>query len=67
MMIHCKAASRLMSQALDRELAPMERTRLRFHLFLCSACSRAKKQFDFLHVASKEFPGPDGDGGPRNP
>jgi hypothetical protein len=44
------------------------RAKLRFHLFLCTACSRVKHQFDFLHRAAAQYPGPDGDeDGPHKP
>jgi hypothetical protein len=59
MMITCKEASRMLSEGLDRDLALGKRAKLRFHLFLCTACSRVKHQFDFLHRAAAQFPGPD--------
>ena len=67
MKINCKEASRLMSQGLDRKLGLGERTALRFHLYLCTACSRVKRQFDFLHGTAAQFPGPEDDSGPRKP
>ena len=48
MMPTCKEASRLMSEGQDRELDLGQRTALRLHLFICSACSRVKKQMAFL-------------------
>jgi hypothetical protein len=67
MKIDCKQASRLMSQGLDRDLGLGQRASLRFHLFLCTACSRVKRQFDFMHRAAGQFPGPEDEGGPHKP
>ena len=61
----CKEASRLMSQAQDGDLDFGQRTALRLHLFICSACTRAKSQFAFLRRAAREYPGPEDDGPPR--
>jgi hypothetical protein len=66
-MIDCKQASRLMSQSLDKDLGLGQRTSLRFHLFLCTACSRVKRQFDFMHRATGQFPGPGDDEGRHRP
>lgn len=66
-MIDCKEASRLMSQSLDKDLGLGQRTSLRFHLFLCTACSRVKRQFDFMHRAAGQFPGQGDDSGPNKP
>ena len=52
MMISCKEASRLMSQGLDRDLGLGQRASLRLHLFICTSCSRMRKQLDFLHRAA---------------
>ncbi len=51
MMITCKEASRLMSEGLDRELGVGDRARLRVHLAICAACTRVRRQFDFLRRA----------------
>jgi hypothetical protein len=64
-MVNCKEASRLMSQGLDRDLGLAQRTSLHFHLFLCTTCSRVKRQFDFMRSTAAQFPGPEDDGGPR--
>lgn len=67
MMITCKEASRLLSEGLDRDLALGQRATLRLHLFLCTACSRVKNQFDFLHRAAAQYPGPEDDDGRHKP
>jgi hypothetical protein len=59
MMITCKEASRLMSEGLDRELGVGDRARLRVHLAICAACTRVRRQFDFLRRAARAYPGPD--------
>jgi len=57
--LNCKEASRLMSEGLDRDLDLGQRTALRLHLLICTACSRVKAQFAFLHRAAPLYPGPD--------
>jgi hypothetical protein len=39
-MLTCRAATRLISDGLDRPLSPAERWRLRLHLLLCEPCLR---------------------------
>lgn len=63
-MLSCKDASRLMSEGLDRDLDLSQRTGLRLHLLICSACSRVKTQLAFLHRMAPQYPGDD-DGTPR--
>ncbi len=49
----------MLSEGLDRELDLGQRTALRLHLFICTACSRVKRQLEFLRRAAGEYPGPD--------
>lgn len=65
MSLSCKEASRLISAGLDRDLDLGQRAALRLHLLLCTACTRVKAQFTFLHRAAPLFPGPDDDIPPR--
>jgi len=51
MMISCKEATRLVSQALDRKLGPWAWLRLRLHLAICDACSAFTRQMDFVRRA----------------
>ena len=51
MRLSCKEASRLLSQAMDRELPLWDRTRLRLHLVLCDACNNFDRQVRFLRRA----------------
>ena len=57
----CKDVSRLLSEGLDRDLALGERAAVRVHLFICTACSRVKTQFEFLRRAAAQYPGPEDD------
>lgn len=62
MIIDCKEASRLASQALDRRLGPLERMKLGLHLRICAACARFSRQLAFLRRAMARL----GDAGPRS-
>ena len=55
----CRQASRLQSQALDRDLRLTERLALRFHMGLCGACRKVSRQMEFLRRAVRAYPGPD--------
>lgn len=59
LMLSCKEASRLVSEGLDRKLAMRERVTLRFHLMMCSGCTRVEKQLKFLRRAIAAMPGPE--------
>lgn len=61
LMLTCKEASRLQSQALDRNLRLGERLTLRVHMGLCDACTKVGRQMDFLRRALRAYPGPDDD------
>jgi hypothetical protein len=50
-MLTCKQASQLISQSLDHPLSLSNRIKLRFHLLLCDACSRFRKQLEQLSIA----------------
>ncbi len=65
-MMSCKEAGRLISEGLDRELDLPQRAGLRFHLLICTACSRVKSQLAFLHRVAPEYPGPDDEGAPKS-
>jgi hypothetical protein len=60
-LLDCKASSRLISEGLDRELGLGERTALRLHLLICTACTRVKAQLAFLHRTLPGYPGPEDD------
>ena len=51
MRLSCKEASRLLSQAMDRNLPLWDRVRLRLHLVACDACANFSRQLRFLRRA----------------
>jgi anti-sigma factor RsiW len=55
MKISCKEASRLMSQAEDRELSAGERAALQVHLGVCKACQVAAEQIQNLRRALRRL------------
>ena len=55
MNISCKEASRLMSQAQDRELSLGERASLQVHLAICRGCRAVDAQFQFLRRAVRHL------------
>jgi hypothetical protein len=55
MNISCKEASRLMSQAQDRQLSLGERASLQFHLAICRGCRAVNAQFAFLRRAVRRL------------
>jgi len=57
--LSCREASRLLSEAMDRDLKLSERVALRYHLVICTACTRFNAQVQFLRRAMKAYPGPE--------
>jgi anti-sigma factor RsiW len=55
MNLSCKEASRLMSQAEDRELSQSERAALAAHLAICKACRAASDQMQQLRRALRRL------------
>ena len=51
MRIDCNEASRLLSQAMDRDLPLWDRARLRLHLAACDACANFSRQLQLLRRA----------------
>jgi predicted anti-sigma-YlaC factor YlaD len=63
--LSCKQVARILSDGLDAELAPAERTRLRLHMVICEACRNVEQQFDLLRrLVRKSEPTQDDDDGP---
>ena len=56
-MLTCQEASELVSQSLDRRLRLHERWAVRLHLLICTACTRFKRQAEFLHHAARTYAG----------
>lgn len=59
MMMNCKQATHLMSQALDRPLRPGERLALWLHLLMCGGCANFQKQMAFLRLTCRRLGGED--------
>ncbi len=45
----CKKISPLFSDALDRKLSPIEKLRVRLHLYTCGACLNYASNLKFMH------------------
>ncbi|MBC7452528.1 MAG: zf-HC2 domain-containing protein [Massilia sp.] len=52
----CREVHRLVSEAMDRELSLLERSRMRLHLLVCGACTRFHGQMDLLRRAMRQGP-----------
>lgn len=52
-MLNCKDATRLCSDALERELSLRERLSLRMHLAMCAGCTRFEEQLALLRTLSR--------------
>ena len=67
-MMNCKQATRLLSDAQERELSLKEKSTLKIHVMMCSGCSNFSKQMnmlrEFAHAYTKsgEDRGEDGNG-----
>lgn len=55
LMLTCKQASQIISQSLDSSLSGSDRMKLKFHLFLCGACTRFSHQLRLLNYAVKRI------------
>ena len=51
LMLTCKQASQIISQSLDNPLSFSDRTKLKFHLFICNACTRFYLQLHLIRDA----------------
>jgi len=56
-MLNCEQTSKLVSEGLDRKLPLRKRMAVRFHLFMCSACSAYKRQLVGLETAIRKVCG----------
>ena len=52
----CHEVSRILSDGLDANMAPAERTRLRLHMVICEACRNVEQQFDLLRRLVRRDP-----------
>jgi len=55
----CRQASELLSQAEERKLGALERTRLKLHLAVCAGCRNFERQLAFIRKAFHRFSGDD--------
>ncbi|WP_198532332.1 zf-HC2 domain-containing protein [Salinivibrio sp. AR647] len=55
MMMNCQQATRLLSDALDRELTIKEKAALTVHTSMCSGCRHFGKQMGTIRQISKQF------------
>jgi hypothetical protein len=53
--LHCRAASRLLSDACDRPLSASEVAALRYHLDECFMCRNFRSHLEFLHEAAERL------------
>jgi hypothetical protein len=51
LMLTCKQASQIISQSLDNPLSRSDRMKLKFHLFICNACTRFNQQLHLIKTA----------------
>jgi hypothetical protein len=54
-MMNCRKATRLLSEAQDRELSLPERAALRLHLMLCSGCRHFGMQIPTLRQIARAY------------
>jgi predicted anti-sigma-YlaC factor YlaD len=55
MTLTCKEAARLVSEGLDKALAPEKQLRLRAHLAICRGCQSLSERLVFLRRAMKKL------------
>jgi len=53
-LVNCREASRLQSEALDRSLSASESSGLKLHLLCCRWCRRYGQQLRFLRIAARD-------------
>ncbi|WP_136413549.1 MULTISPECIES: zf-HC2 domain-containing protein [Oxalobacteraceae] len=51
----CKEVHRLTSEGLDRQLSLLERTRVRMHLLVCTACQNFTAQMQLIRRAMRQL------------
>lgn len=52
--LRCDVSTRLISQALDHDLPPVERWAIRLHALSCRSCHRFRRQVLFLRTAIQQ-------------
>lgn len=54
-MLNCKATTRLVSEAQERQLSLREKMGLKVHLMMCSGCRNFSQQIPFLRQTMRAF------------
>lgn len=54
-MMNCRHATRLLSEAQDRELSLKERATLKFHVMMCMGCRNFGKQMKELRAFTRTY------------
>ena len=57
----CREVHQLTSEGLDRDLSVVERTRIRMHLLVCTACRNFTDQMTLIRRAMKQLAPTDSD------
>lgn len=60
LMLNCRQASELASQAMDEGLPLRKRLSLKFHLMMCRGCTNFTHQMSFLRAAASRLGHHDG-------
>ncbi len=55
LMLTCKQASQIISQSLDNPLSRSDRMKLKFHLFICNACTRFNQQLHLIKTVAQRM------------
>ncbi len=53
--MHCRNATRLMSEAQERPLSVTEKISLKLHLIMCSGCHNFKDQMNTLRLMTRAY------------
>lgn len=56
-MLNCHDATRLISEARERELTMGEKLSLKMHVMMCAGCRNFDKQMDFLRQIARSYTG----------
>jgi predicted anti-sigma-YlaC factor YlaD len=54
-MMNCQRATRLLSDAQERELSLKDRAVLQFHVMMCSGCRNFAKQMGVMRNIAREY------------
>lgn len=54
-MFNCRRVTRLCSEALERDLSPVERMGVNLHTGLCEGCRNFRRQLQWLRQAARRY------------